>query len=124
FAGFIGYAWGADGLNVSQDEMIHFEDTYSTNPLPRSTSISLPYIIEQPQSQTAWLGTNLSLRVLPAGNTPLRYQWRLNAAPLAGATNNPLTLTNIQASAAGVYSVTASYAAGGSTSSSATLTIF
>ena len=51
FAGFIGYAWGADGMNVSQEEMIPFEDTYATNRLPRTTGVTLPYIIEQPQSQ-------------------------------------------------------------------------
>jgi hypothetical protein len=124
FAGFIGYAWGADGMDVSQEEMIHFEDTYATNPLPRNTSVTLPYIIEQPPSQTVWLGTNLSLPILPAGSTAPRYQWRFNGVAISGATNNPLVLTNFQAPQAGAYSVTLSNAAGTTVSSNAVLTIF
>jgi hypothetical protein len=124
FAGFIGYAWGANGMNVSQDEMVHFEDTYSTNPLPRLTPITAPYIITQPRSQTAPLGTNLALSVVTAGNTVLGYQWRFNNGSVAGAINNPLVLTNIRASNAGTYSVIVSNSAASLTSSNAVVSLF
>ncbi|WP_150107544.1 immunoglobulin domain-containing protein [Pedosphaera parvula] len=124
FAGFIGYSWGANGMNVSQDEMIHFEDTYATNPLPRKTSVTLPYIIDQPLSQSAVWKTNVSFSVMPAGKAPLGYQWRLNGATIPGATNQTLTLTNIGAANAGAYSVMLSNVAGTTLSSNAVLTIF
>jgi hypothetical protein len=34
FAGFISYAWGKNAMGVSDAEMIHFEDTYLSVPLP------------------------------------------------------------------------------------------
>jgi len=40
-----------------------------------------------------------------AFGTALSYQWRLNGADLAGATTSALTLTNVQTSDAGAYSV-------------------
>jgi hypothetical protein len=39
------------------------------------------------------------------GEPPLRYQWRKNAIPLAGATNATLTLTNLQHADTGLYDV-------------------
>ncbi len=44
--------------------------------------------------------------VVAGGSAPLSYQWYFNtSAPIAGATNFQFTLTNIQATNAGVYSV-------------------
>jgi hypothetical protein len=34
FAGFITYAWGKNAMQVSEAEMIHFEDTFISIPLP------------------------------------------------------------------------------------------
>jgi hypothetical protein len=34
FAGFVGYAWGKNGMGVSEADMVHFEQTYATKVLP------------------------------------------------------------------------------------------
>lgn len=34
FAGFVGYAWGKNGMGVSEADMVHFEQTYSSKVLP------------------------------------------------------------------------------------------
>jgi hypothetical protein len=34
FAGFVGYAWGKNGMGVSQAEMVHFIQTYKSKVLP------------------------------------------------------------------------------------------
>jgi hypothetical protein len=47
---------------------------------------------------------------------PMTYQWYLNGQPVAGATNNTLSITNLTAIQAGVYTVTASNQAGVATS--------
>ena len=51
FKGFLTYAWAKNGMLVSDDEIIHFEDTYRTNTLPTNFGLTAPYIIIQPQSQ-------------------------------------------------------------------------
>lgn len=51
------------------------------------------------------------------------YQWRFEGASLPGQTNFSLTLTNVQASNAGNYSVVVSNAAGFAVSSNALLTV-
>lgn len=77
---------------------------------------SLPEIIQQPQSLTAPQGSSPSLAVTATG-TNLLYQWRLESANMAGATNRVLVLTNIQPAAAGRYRVVVSNSAGAVTSS-------
>ena len=56
-------------------------------------------------------------------NSAARYQWRLNGAHLVGQTATSLTLVNVQAAQAGVYSVIVSNAMGTVTSSNAALTV-
>jgi hypothetical protein len=34
FAGFVGYAWGKNGMGVSEADMVHFEQTYASKVLP------------------------------------------------------------------------------------------
>jgi hypothetical protein len=67
------------------------------------------HIITQPQNQTVQGGADVSLGVVAHGLTPLSYQWYFNGTTLLpGATGATLTLTNVQASQAGIYSVTVS----------------
>jgi hypothetical protein len=61
--------------------------------------------------------------VAAVGNTPLSYRWRFEGDTLSGRTNPTLPLTNVQAQAAGGYSVVVSNTLGAVTSSVATLTI-
>lgn len=83
-----------------------------------------PSITTQPQSQTVTTGQDATFTVVAEGSVPLCYQWYYNTnSPLANATNATLTLTNVQAANAGVYSVVVTNSSGSVTSSLATLTV-
>jgi hypothetical protein len=84
---------------------------------------SAPLIVTQPKDQSAVVGGSASFSVVAGGSQPLSYQWRLESNPLAGATTSVLTLTNVQSSDAGNYSVVVSNAFGTITSSNAILTV-
>jgi len=83
-----------------------------------------PSITNQPASRSAILGSNTTFSVSAAGNGPLRYQWRFNDTNnLSNATNSTLTLTNLQSTNAGGYSVRVTDSLGVVTSIVASLTI-
>jgi hypothetical protein len=82
-----------------------------------------PSITTQPQSQTVNVGANVTFSVVAAGTAPLSYQWRFNATNISGATATNYTLTNVQSSNAGNYSVVVTNVAGSVTSSNALLTV-
>ena len=86
------------------------------------TVIFPPSIITQPQSQGANQGDTVtfSVSVTPV-QAPTSYQWRFNGVDLTGRTNSSLTLTNVQMSDAGVYSVQVGNLFGTCTSSDAAL---
>ena len=86
------------------------------------TVVVAPTITAQPVNTTASPGGTTTLSVTGAGGG-LAYQWRLNGTNIVGATNSSLTLSNITASQAGVYTVLVSNAAGTITSSAATLSL-
>ena len=123
FPGFIGYAWGDDALNVSTEEMVHFEDTYAAYPLPANVALTPPYIIVQPPSQTVAPGATVTFDLVRAGNAPLSYQWRRNGNSLPGRTAATLTLTNVWPADAGSYTVLLSNTAGSTLSSNAVLSV-
>jgi hypothetical protein len=68
-------------------------------------------------------GTNVTFSVTAAGTAPLSWLWRVNDTWIEAATNSSLTLTNVQVSQAGSYSVVVTNAAGSATSSNALLTV-
>ena len=82
-----------------------------------------PVIATQPQSLMAAVGGNATFTVTVTDTNGVSYQWRKEGFPIAGATNDFLTLSNIQPADAGSYDVTVSNAAGTTTSSSASLSI-
>ena len=55
-----------------------------------------PVIATQPQSQTVAPGINVTFNVVAGGTAPLSYQWRYGTAHLSGATDDSLTLNNVQ----------------------------
>lgn len=82
-----------------------------------------PLITTQPLEQTVVYGKVLDLAVgVTSGSTP-SYQWFFNSAPLSGATNASLRLTNFQYAAVGNYSVIVTNGFGAATSSVATVTV-
>jgi hypothetical protein len=83
-----------------------------------------PAIITQPTNETVNLGDMAAFTVVASGTPPLNYQWNFNRPnALVGATNATLTLTNVQLSNAGSYSVTVTNLYGATTSSNAVLTV-
>ena len=74
-----------------------------------------PIITSQPQSQLGYWGQNASFSV-GASPLPLNYQWQSNGVAITGATNQTLTLTNLQNSFAAGYTVVVSNPYGSVTS--------
>jgi hypothetical protein len=82
-----------------------------------------PVIVSQPQGQAVFAGLSASFSVVANGTPPLGYQWRLNGTNLGGATNSSLTLSNVQASQTGNYSVFVTSAGGSTNSTNALLSV-
>lgn len=82
-----------------------------------------PLITAQPLDQTNSLGTTVTFTVTATGTDPLSYQWRHTTTNLPGATASSLSLTNIQTTDAGNYSVVITNIAGSITSSNAFLAV-
>lgn len=80
-----------------------------------------PTLLTQPASQTVNAGATATFTVAATGGT-LTYQWLFNGTPITGATSATLTLTNVQTSAGGSYTVAVSNGIT-VTSSPATLTV-
>jgi hypothetical protein len=66
------------------------------------------------------VGTTTNITVTATGTTPLSYQWMFNGNAIAGATTSSFTITNIQQTNQGVYSVVVANIAGSALSSSGT----
>ena len=81
-----------------------------------------PQIISHPQSQTVSYGTNILLSGTATGFS-VKYQWQKGGAPIVGATNSTLTLTNVQGNSSGVYTLVASNSAGSVASSNAIVAV-
>jgi phage gpG-like protein len=76
------------------------------------TVLSPPIITAGPQSQTVLSGTTVSLSITVLGTAPLTYQWSKDGVNIGGATGTNHTLTNLQTSQSGTYSVVVSNAYG------------
>jgi uncharacterized repeat protein (TIGR02543 family) len=86
-------------------------------------ALTPPSITTQPASQTVPAGSNVTFSVAATGTAPLNYQWKKDGADISGANGVTLTLTNVQPSDAGSYTVVVSNSLGDATSDPATLTV-
>jgi hypothetical protein len=143
--GAMSYQWSLNGIMISgasgstlviADVEAADAGSYAvtvTNPVGivmsapvRLTVLSLfvpPSFTSQPSKSLATVGSPVSFTVGASGTEPLAYQWRLDGAPIGGATAATLTLANVRMSDAGTYSVVASNPAGSTTSAGAVLTV-
>lgn len=80
-------------------------------------------ITKQPQSLVLAARSGAIFTVEAQGMPPLQYQWLLNGAPIAGATSPTLSLTNVDATRVGTYTVAITSPAAVATSDRATLTL-
>jgi hypothetical protein len=82
-----------------------------------------PTITLQPVNVSMIATREALFTVAASGPGPLFYQWRFNGAPIAGATNTILALTNLQFSASGHYTALVFNEAGSVESDLAILTV-
>lgn len=80
-------------------------------------------ISTHPQSQVANSGTTATFTIVGTGTAPFAYQWRKDGTAISGATNAILTLSSVQPTDAGNYSVMVTNFAGTVTSTPATLAV-
>jgi hypothetical protein len=95
-----------------------------TSILASLTVIAPPTISSQPFSQNTIVGTDAIFDVGVLGTAPFYYQWQFKGTNLPGATNSALTLTNVQTTDAGDYSVIITNLAGSVASVIAHLSVF
>jgi hypothetical protein len=88
-----------------------------------SPGATAPIITAQPVSQSSMLGQNATFFVGAIGTPPLNYQWQFNGKNIDGATKGSLTMTNLQSTNFGAYSVVVSNVSGSTNSVTATLTL-
>jgi len=84
---------------------------------------SAPTITTQPLSQSVTVGANVVFSVVATGKPNPTYQWNKNGSAIAGATGTTLSLTGVQTSDSGNYTVTVANSVGSVTSSTAALTV-
>ena len=87
------------------------------------TPTFLPVFVTPPTNQSAIAGSTVIFFAEASGTPPISYQWLFKGTPIAGATLQTLTLSNIQSNNAGSYSVIASNFFGFATSSNGVLTV-
>ena len=96
----------------------------ATSQVARLTLLLTPVFTAWPTNRDVVVGSTVTLTASATSAVPPSYQWRFNDANLPGATNTSLTLTNVQASAEGLYVVVASNAAGVTSSPPARLAVW
>jgi hypothetical protein len=83
----------------------------------------IPYFVLQPVGASLPAGTNLTLSGLARGSEPITYQWRRANADLPGAVQTSLTLSNVQPSDSGGYTLVAFNGVGPFTSAVANVVV-
>lgn len=87
------------------------------------TVLTAPSIVTHPQNVSATVGGSMTLNVVAMGTAPLTYQWKKGGTAITGATSASYTISNVQSTDAGSYTVTVTNSVGSVTSNAATLTV-
>lgn len=82
-----------------------------------------PTITTQPVNSTRDAGQTANFSVTANGNPAPTYQWRRNGTPISGATATSYSISNVQNSHEGSYTVVVTNSAGSITSTAAVLTV-
>src|SRR5205823_13303099 len=83
-----------------------------------------PYTTLYRSSRTNVQGTTATFNVSASGTTPFAYQWQLNGGAIGGATGASLSVSNVQPTDAGNYTVIVTNSASSTTSAIAALTVW
>ena len=119
---FDGLSFGAfnNGRTVSHDEVRVGESWQDVTLAP----VGPPVIASQPRSMTTgYVGTEVVLEAEVNGYPQPTYQWSKGGVPISGATSSSLTLSDLQLTDAGDYSVTATNSEGAVISDDATVSV-
>ncbi|MDB6023905.1 MAG: hypothetical protein JWM68_128 [Verrucomicrobiales bacterium] len=113
----------AQSLDAGTYQVIISNPAGNTTSAVVNLTVLIPIAITgQPQDQTVFAGTNVTLSVAISGDSP-RYQWLFNNASIPGETNASLSLSNVQSPQGGVYSVVVSNQVSSVTSALARLSV-
>jgi alpha-tubulin suppressor-like RCC1 family protein len=82
-----------------------------------------PFVTVSPENITMIASATVSFTAKATGSEPFAYQWRFKGTNIDGATLPVLTLTNIQVTNSGAYSVVVTNAAGSASPFNVTLTV-
>ncbi len=88
-----------------------------------SGTLTPPTITTQPVAQTVSVGGTATFSVVATGSPTLHYQGKKGGADIANATGATLTLSNVQTTDAGTYTIVVSNNANSVTSDGAVLTV-
>ncbi|PWU16345.1 MAG: hypothetical protein C5B50_13770 [Verrucomicrobia bacterium] len=96
-----------------------------TSTVATLTVLTAPLFTQQPNPTNLFLfaGQTARFSAVGAGATPLTYTWRFNGTAITGATTNAYTITSVQLTNTGNYSLRLSNAYGMATSSVVSLTV-
>ena len=122
-----GNGWGGNGgagrIMMGYAESFSGTTTPGAYVLLDTNSDNVTVITNQPFSQVSFLGSNAIFSVGPIGFTPLFFHWNFNNIPIPGATNQTLSLFNLDFTNQGHYSVSISNIVGTVVSSNAYLSV-
>jgi hypothetical protein len=85
--------------------------------------ITPPNLILQQPNETILEGQSATISVVASGGQPLNYQWQKNGTNIFGATNAIYTISSVQGSDAGTYTVIISNSVGVTTTTGALLAV-
>jgi DNA-binding beta-propeller fold protein YncE len=129
--------WGSYGTNNGQLEYpegivvdssgnfiyVADEGNHRIQVFANNATIVPPIITQQPTNQTILVGANVAFSVGVVGAEPFAYQWTFDNVAVSDATNAAFTLTNVNLSASGTYSVLVTNSLGSVLSSNVFLTV-
>jgi endo-1,4-beta-xylanase len=98
-------------------------DVESSGAVLTVDTIQPPAITSQPLVQTAVVGAQITFSVTATGYGPITYQWKRDGVNISGATGASYTISTVEASNGGSYTVVVTNPAGSATSNAAALTI-
>ncbi|HXC98510.1 MAG TPA: immunoglobulin domain-containing protein, partial [Verrucomicrobiae bacterium] len=95
-----------------------------TNWMLTTYAPTAPFIVAQPQNLAVATGADATFTVFAGGSASLGYQWYFNTnTPVPNATNSILTLSDVQATNIGAYSVVITNLAGSIASTNVSLVV-
>jgi len=110
------------GIAADGSGTIYVSD-FGNGTIRKGVADEAPYVLAQPVGQTVVAGANAIFSVGASGASPLSYQWNFNGSAIPGATRASYTVTNVQPSNAGSYTVTVANGTGSAASGAAYLTV-